>query len=145
MVARSIGEVEYRAIVQGVTEVLRLKSIFSELGYSCVHTPIIWSDNLATKSMVENLVFHSRTKHIEIDIHFVTKKVEKNEIEIRYVFTSHQVADVFIKGLQRIRFKYLCDKLHMRKSPIVVDSCSLSNKKMSKGKSDLRGNVEELA
>jgi len=104
VVARSVGE--YRAIAQGVTEVLWLKSLFGELGYSCTHTPVIWSDNLATKSIAENLVFHSRTKHIEIDIHFVREKVEKNEVEIRYVPTTHQVADVFTKGLPRSIFKY---------------------------------------
>ena len=72
-----------------MTEVLWLKSLFSELGYLCVHTPIIWSDNQAAKSIVENPVFHARTKHFEINIHFVREKVEKNEFEIRYVPTTY--------------------------------------------------------
>ena len=51
-------------------------SLFSELGYPCMHPTVVWSDNLAAKSIAENLVFHSRTKHIEIDIHFMREKVE---------------------------------------------------------------------
>ena len=92
-----------------------LKSLFSELGYSCVNTPIIWSDNLA-ESILENPIFHSRTKHLEIDVHFVREKVENGEVEIRYVLTSHQVADIFTKGLLRSRFMFLCDKLGLKLS-----------------------------
>jgi len=71
MVARSVGKAKYRAIGQGVTEVLWLKSLFTKLGYLCVHTLIIWSDNLTTKSIVENSIFHLRSKHIEIYVYFV--------------------------------------------------------------------------
>ena len=74
IVARSVGEAEYRAIAQGVTEVMWLKSLFSELGYPCMHPPVVWSDNLAAKNIAENPVFHSHTKHIEIDIHFLREK-----------------------------------------------------------------------
>ena len=101
VVARSVGEAEYRVVAQGVTEIMWLKSLFSELGYPLAHVPILWCDNLAAKSIVENLVFHSRTKHIEIDVHFVREKVEIGEVEIRYVPTLHQVTDIFTKGLSR--------------------------------------------
>ena len=78
-----------------------------------MHTPIIWSNNQAAKSIAENPVFHARTKYIEIDIHFIHEKVEKNQVEIKYVPTTHQIADVFTKGLPRSRFKFLVDKLRM--------------------------------
>ena len=82
-----------------MTEVLWLKSLFSELGYPCAHTPILWCDNLAAKSIVENPVFHSHTKHIEIDVHFGQEKVENGKVQIRYVPTLHQVADIFTKRI----------------------------------------------
>ena len=85
MVARSVGEAEYHALAQGVIEIMWLKSLFSEVGYPLSGIPILWCDNLAAKSITENAVFHSRTKHIEIDVHFVREKMEKGEIEIRYV------------------------------------------------------------
>ena len=56
-----MGEAEYRAIGLGVTELMWLKSLFQELGYPCVVIPIIWSDNLAAKSMSENPVFIPNT------------------------------------------------------------------------------------
>ena len=66
-----------------------LKSLFSELGYPCAHILVLWSDNLAAKSITENPVFHARTKHLEIDIYFVREKVENGEVEIRYVPTDY--------------------------------------------------------
>ena len=90
--ARSICEAEYRAVAQGVIEILWLKSLLSELGYSCTQTLVLWCDNLVAKSMAENPVFHSRTKYIEIDVHFVREKVENDDVEIQYVPTFHQVA-----------------------------------------------------
>ena len=82
MVARSVGEAEYRDVALGVMELLWLKSLFVELGYPNVTTPVLWCDNLAAKSMAENPVFHSRTKHVGVDVHFVREKVEKGEVEI---------------------------------------------------------------
>lgn len=76
VVARSIGEAKYQAIALGVTELLWMRSLFSKLGYPCTTTSIVLSDNLATKSIAKNPVFHSQTKHIEIDIHFVREKVK---------------------------------------------------------------------
>ena len=90
IVACSVGEAEHRAMAQGITEVMWLKSLFTELGYSLSHVPVLWCDNLATKSIVENLVFHFYTKHIKIDVHFVQEKVENGDIEIRYVPTLYQ-------------------------------------------------------
>lgn len=123
MVARLVEKDEYRALAQGVTELLWLKSLFSELGYldTLSSKPIVWSDNLAAKNMAENPVFHERTKHIELDIHFIREKVEKDEIEIRYMPTEHQIADVFTKGLTKDRFQFLCSKLGLKFSLVHKD------------------------
>jgi len=92
--------------------------LFSELGYKCDSIPIVWSDNLAAKSIAENPVLHSCTKHIEIDVHFVREKVENSVVEIRYVLSLHQLADIFTKGLPSSIFKFLCERLNLKKSPI---------------------------
>jgi len=83
---------------------MRLKYLFHEFGFSCSKTPVLWCDNLVAKSISENSVFHSRTKHIEIDVHFVREKVECGAVEIRYVPTMYQIADIFTKGLPKDRF-----------------------------------------
>ena len=80
--ARSVGEADYRALAQGVTEVLWLKSLFSELGYPFSSSPIIWCDNTAAKSIAENPFFHSWTKHTKIDVHFIRERVESGEVDM---------------------------------------------------------------
>ena len=70
--------------------------------------------------MAKNFVFHGRTKHIELDVHFIREKVEKGEIEIRYVpteYQEYQVADILTKGLSKNRFQFLCTKLGLWFSP----------------------------
>jgi len=114
VVARSVGEAEYRALAQGVAEILWLKSLLIELGYPFTSTPILWCDNLVAKSIAENLVFYSRTKHIEVDVHFVREKVECRDVEIRYVPSQHQVADIFTKGLPKDQFLFVCNKLRLQ-------------------------------
>ena len=159
MVARSIVEAEYRVVAQGVTKILWLKSLLLELGYPCEKIPILWCDNLAAKSMAENPVFHSRTKHIEIDVHFVREKIENKDVEVRYVPTLHQVADIFTKGLSRDRFLFLSHKLRLQQSPmnsiqpvVCADAkIQLLSTTAADGSTssalprelDLRGNVEE--
>ena len=66
--------------------------------------------------MATNLVFHSRTKHIEIAVHFVREKVEAKELEVRYVPTEFQVADVFTKPLAVNRFDIFKQKLNVKSS-----------------------------
>ena len=82
MVARSIGEAKYRVVALGVMELLWLKSLFVGLDYLNVTTLIVWCDNLATKTMAGNPVFHSCTKHVGVDVHFVREKIENGEVEI---------------------------------------------------------------
>jgi len=113
VVAQSVGEAEYRAIAPQVTEILWLQSLLSKLGYSCGSTPIVWSDNMAAKSIAENPVFHSRTKHIEIDVHFVRENVESGAVKIRYLPSLHQLADIFTKGLPSSRFRFLCGMFNL--------------------------------
>ncbi|KAL5746433.1 hypothetical protein ACOSP7_027579 [Xanthoceras sorbifolium] len=69
--------------------------------------PIIWCDNLGAKSLAQNPVFHSRTKHIEIDVHFVRGKVANNQVEVCYVPTGLQIADILTKNLPISRFAQL--------------------------------------
>jgi hypothetical protein len=73
--------------------------------------PTLWCDNLSAMSLVFNPIFHARTKHIEIDYHFIQEKVVNKDVVVRYINTCNQVADIFTKGRTADRFCILRDKL----------------------------------
>ena len=73
----------------------------------------LWSDNEVVLHIASNPVFHERTKHIEIDCHFVHEKIQLSLIFIGYVKTGEQLDDIFIKAISGDRVSYLCNKLCM--------------------------------
>ena len=78
--------------------------------------PIIWCDNMEANLLAFNPVFHARTKHIEVDIHFIREKIEAKQLEVRFVPTEEQVVDMLTKPLSTNRFDFLRDKLKVENS-----------------------------
>lgn len=107
MVAHSSTETEYLALASVATEVVWLQSLFTELGITIEHSPILWCDNVSANSLASNPVFHARTKHIEIDAHFVCDKVLAKELDVHYVSIELQLADLLTKPLPMTRFYFL--------------------------------------
>ena len=88
-----------------------LQSLWGELQLSSTTTPIVWCDNLGAASLASNPVFHARTKHIEIDFHFLRDMVTRKQLVIRHVASSDQVTNIFTKHLLVSQYHTLCNKL----------------------------------
>jgi hypothetical protein len=67
---------------------------------------MILCDNQSCIKMIENLVFHDKTKHIEIRYHYIRDMVQKGVVKLQYVGKDEQVADVLTKPMSRVKFEY---------------------------------------
>ena len=85
--------------------------------------PILWNDNLGAQALACNPVYHARTKHIELDVHFVRNLVSDHQLEVRYVPTEAQPADLFTKALPTDRFHSHCSKLTIESSMCSLRGC----------------------
>ncbi|GJU96167.1 retrovirus-related pol polyprotein from transposon TNT 1-94 [Tanacetum coccineum] len=74
----------------------------------------MYCDSKAAIAISCNPVQHSRTKHIDVRYHFIKEQVEKGIVELFFVGTEYQLADLFTKALSEDRFKYLVRRLGMR-------------------------------
>ena len=80
-------------------EITWISSLLSELKLKVEEVPVILSDSTSAAAIAAKPVYHSKTKHFEIDLHFIRDKVMKGEIEISYVASKDQTADVLTKPL----------------------------------------------
>lgn len=112
-VARSSTEAEYKGLADVADEVTWVVSLLRELGLPPDTPPRLWCDNLGATYLCSNPVFHARTKHVEIDYHFVRDKVASGEFQVHFISTKDQLADVFTKPLSAPRFSFLRDKLNV--------------------------------
>lgn len=113
VVARSSAEAELRAVAHGICEVLWLKILLEELKAKLEFPLKIYCDNKAAINISHNPVHHDRTKHVEVDRHFIKEKIEDGTVCMTYVPTSRQAADILTKGISRPLFEKLIDKLGM--------------------------------
>ncbi|GJS41284.1 hypothetical protein Tco_0566327 [Tanacetum coccineum] len=74
----------------------------------------LYCDNKSVIALCCNNVQHSRAKHIDIRYHFIKEQVENGIVELYFVRTKYQLADIFTKPLPRERFNFLIDKLGMK-------------------------------
>ena len=110
-VSISSAEAEYRSMAAAVSEIIWLVGILKELNVN-IETPVkLHCDNKAAIQISANPIFHERTKHIEIDCHFVREKIKNGLIQTEYVNTKEQLADLMTKGLGAAQHHLLLGKL----------------------------------
>ena len=88
-------------MANGAAEAIWVESLLKELGVSQQRVPVLWCDNLGATYLTANPVFHARTKHIKIDFHFVRERVASGALEVRFISSNDQLADVFTKPATR--------------------------------------------
>jgi hypothetical protein len=113
VVSKSTAEAEYRAMSQGLSEMLWVRNLLSELKVlknSCIN---VWCDNVSAINLAYNPVQHDRTKHIEIDRFFIKEKIDDRIIKIEHVSSAQQIADCLTKGLETRECNLACDKMGM--------------------------------
>jgi len=106
-------------------EVVRSQKLLLDLGKLVDALVVIYCDNISSILLATNLVYHARTKHIEVHYHFIRENVLTKEIDLIHVNTKNQVANIFTKALST-------DKLKKFRQMLGVLEMDLS----------LRGNVE---
>ncbi|KAB2605310.1 hypothetical protein D8674_005027 [Pyrus ussuriensis x Pyrus communis] len=111
VVARSSAEAEYRAMAATASELIWLKSLLLDLGFTSKEPMSLFCDNQAAMHIASNPVFHERTKHIEVNCHFIRTQVQSNVIETVYTRSHDQLADLFTKALDFTQFQRLLFKL----------------------------------
>ena len=101
-VALSTTEAEYMALGQATKESAWIKRLLVEIGFHQQNQPAkILSDNQGAISLTKKLMFHSQTKHIDIQHHFLCEKSKASEIRVVHCRTENMLADVLTKALSR--------------------------------------------
>jgi hypothetical protein len=113
VVARSSAEAEFRAMSQGICKGLWILRVLEELKMK-IELPLkLFSDSKAAINIAHNPVQHDRTKHVEIDRHFIKEKLDVGIICLPFVTSSQQTTDILTKSLEKLTFEHLIDKLGM--------------------------------
>ena len=113
-VSRSSAEAEYRAVANAVAEASWLRQLLSELHSPLRRATLVYCDNISAVYMTSNPVQHQRTKHIEIDLHFICERVAIVDVSVLHLPTSSWCADVFTKGLPSSVFSEFRSSLNIR-------------------------------
>jgi len=127
-VSLSSAEAEYRVVANAVAEVSWLRQLLAELHAPVSRAALVYCDNISTVYMSSNPVQHQRTKHVEIDLHFVRERVATGAVRVTHVPTSSQYADIFTKGLPSSVFADFRSSLNVQAADVSTAGGCLTNR-----------------
>ena len=109
--ALSTTKAEYIAACSASCEAVWMQKLLSNLFDLELEATCIFCDNQSYVKLSKSLVFHDKSKHIEIKYHYIQDMVQRGAVKLQYVATDEQIADVLTKPLARVKFEYFREKL----------------------------------
>ncbi|GJW71568.1 hypothetical protein Tco_0128485 [Tanacetum coccineum] len=123
----STTEAEYISLSGCCAQILWMRSQLIDYGFAFNKIPL-YCDFKSVIALCCNNVQHSRSKHIDVRYHFIKEQVENGVVELYFVKTEYQLADIFTKALARERFEFLLSRLGMESmSPETLKSLAESD------------------
>ena len=119
-VSKSSTKAEYKAKSAACSKIVWLDGLLSELGFPPTNPTPLHGDNTSAIQIVANPVYHERTKHIEVDCHYIREAFTQGVITLPHLTTDLQIANVFTKALTRQRHKFLGSKLMLIDLPASI-------------------------
>eukprot|EP00253_Pinus_taeda_P028467 PITA_28467 len=116
-VALSTAEAEYIAATMASCEAVWLRKLFSALFGFTLDTTMILCDNQSEICLLENPVFHDRSKHIDIRYHYIRDMVQRGAIRLQHIGTNEQVVDILTKPLGKVKFLTFRERLGVIQRP----------------------------
>ncbi|KMQ92933.1 integrase core domain protein [Lasius niger] len=111
IVTLSTTEAEYIAASSAAKEAVWLRNLLDEVGYRCDSPTVLYVDNQSAIKIAKNPEFHERTKHIDVRYHHIRKMVENAAIQVLYVPSEMQKADILTKALSKESFRRLRESM----------------------------------
>ncbi len=115
VVALSTTESEYIALAAAAQQAMWLRQVLDDVGEKLAGPIQLFEDNQAAIQIARNPILHKRTKHIDVRHHYVREVVGKGQLELIYIPTKDQLADLLTKPLPRDSFQMLCAKMGLKK------------------------------
>ncbi|GKE55949.1 ribonuclease H-like domain-containing protein, partial [Tanacetum coccineum] len=117
VISRSSTKAKYHGVANAVAETAWVCNLLQELLVPLHSATLVYCDNVSAVYLSSNPVQHQRTKHIEIDIHFVRDLVATGHVRVLHVPSRYQYADIFMKGLPSPLFTEFRSSLNIRPPP----------------------------
>ena len=97
-----------------MSEVVWIQQLMKDFQIQQKNTAVIYCDNQAALHIASNPIYHERTKHIEIDLHFVREHLQRGLVKLLPIRTQHQIADAFTKPLASMALQHLTSKMNLK-------------------------------